>query len=164
MKKIKKVKKSKSVKSKKPKEQNFVTFTPISKAAEAALYFGFTPARSIQVKKEDVQKAAALKESWAKNHPGIPWFFSQPFVEERISLLREYVEKDHASLPQPVMIVHETDIIKERGKTTVNLEIMGTDRSIAEALLIKTAVSILKDNGYKDFIIEINSIGDKESM
>jgi histidyl-tRNA synthetase len=60
--------------------------------------------------------------------------------------------------------VHESDIIKERAKHTINLEVLGTDRSIAEALLIKTAVSILKDNGYKDFTIEINSIGDKESI
>ncbi len=68
-----------------------------------------------------------------------------------------------ASLPQPVMLVHETDIVKERAKHTINLEIIGTKRSIAEALLLKATVSILKDNGYKDFSLEINSIGDKES-
>ena len=86
------------------------------------------------------------------------------FAEERIALLREFLEKNLSSLPQPIMLVHESDIIKERAKLTINLEMIGTDRSIAEALLIKTAISMLKDNDYKDFSIEINSIGDKESM
>lgn len=146
------------------KESNFITFLPINKVAEAALYYGFTPTKPVKVIKEDVQKASSLKDTGSKNHAGLHWLFSQVFAEERISLLRDYIEKELSTLPQPVMLMHETDIIKERAKTTINLEIMGTERSIAEALLIKTAISILKDAGHKDFVIEINSIGDKESM
>ncbi len=68
------------------------------------------------------------------------------------------------SLPQPVMLLHESESVKERAKHTVNLEIIGTSRPIAEAMLIKSAISILKDNGHSNFLIEINSIGDKESI
>lgn len=163
MKKIKRTKKTKSKKgsSKKP---NHFTFLPVNKMAEAAIYFGFTSTKPVQITKDDVHKASSLKDNYTKNVSGLPWMFSQVFAEERVALLREYLEKNLSSLPQPVMLVHESDIIKERAKHTINLEVMGTDRSIAEALLIKTAVSMLKDNGYKDFIIEINSIGDKESM
>jgi histidyl-tRNA synthetase len=162
MKKIKKTKKSK--KKTASKKTNYVSFLPINKMAEAAIYFGFTSTKPMQITKDDVHKASSLKDSYLKNASGLPWLFSQLFVEERIALLREYLEKNLSSLPHPIMLVHESDIIKERAKHTINLEVMGTDRSIAEALLIKTAVSILKDNGYKNLLIEINSIGDKESM
>ena len=158
MKKIKRAKKHRN------KESDHIHFLPINKMAEAALYFGFTSTKPLQITKDDVHKASALKDTYSKNVSGLPWIFSQVFAEERVALLREYLEKNLSSLPQPVMLVHESDIIKERAKHTINLEVMGTDRSIAEALLIKTAVSILKDNNHKDFSIEINSIGDKESM
>ncbi len=158
-KKNKKVLKKKSVLKK-----EFAQFFPLNKAAEAALYFGFTPIRSIQITKDDVHKASSLKDSWTKNPQGLPWLFSQVFAEERIALIREYTEKNLISQPQPIMFVHESDLIKERAKSTVNLEIIGTERAIAEALLIKTAASILRDNGYKNISIEINSIGDKESV
>jgi len=141
-----------------------INFLPINKQAAAALYFGFTPTKPLQITKDDVHKASSLKDSYTKNVSGLPWMFSQVFAEERVALLREFLEKNLSSLPQPIMLIHESDIIKERAKHTINLEVMGTDRSIAEALLIKTAVSMLKDNGHKDFVVEINSIGDKESM
>ena len=161
---MKKIRKTKKLARKKNKKADFINFLPINKMAEAALYFGFNSTKPIQITKEDVHKASSLKDAYTKNVSGLPWIFSQVFAEERIALLREYLEKNLSSQPQPIMLVHESDTIKERAKHTINLEIMGTDRSIAEALLIKTAVSILKDNDYKDFSIEINSIGDKESM
>ncbi len=158
------MKKTKSTKKSASSKNSYINFLPINKMAEAALYFGFTSTKPLQITKDDVHKASSLKDAYSKNVSGLPWMFSQVFAEERVALLREYLEKNLSSFPQPIMLVHESDIIKERAKHTINLEVMGTDRSIAEALLIKTAVSMLKDNGYKDFTIEINSIGDKESM
>ncbi len=158
----KKQKKSKSKKTAPKKE--YVNFLPLNKMAEAALYFGFTPIKNISINKDDVKNASSLKETWAKNCSGMPWLFSQPFVEERIALLRNYTEQKMISLPQPLMFVHETEIIKERAKHTINLEVVGTEKAVAEALLLKTTVSILKDNGYKNLLVEINTIGDKESI
>ncbi len=143
------------------KKTEYVTFHPLGKHAEAALYYGFTPSKIIEIKKDDISKINAIKDSGYK---GGHWLFGKEFAEERAALIREYYEKNMLSLPQPVMIVHESESVKERAKHTINLEIIGTNRSIAEALLIKTALSILKDNGHENFVIEINSIGDKESM
>jgi len=145
------------------KESSVVNFMPIDKNIEASLYYGFTPIKSPVPNKEDIKKSAGLKESWARNCTGMPWFFSKEFSEERVALLREYYENNMNSLPQPLMYIYESNSKKERNKTSFNLEIMGSSKSIAEALIIKTASSILKDNGYKNLIIEINSIGDKES-
>jgi len=159
-----KTKKTKSVKKATKKENEYLNFLPINKSAEAALYYGFDTTKPIRISKDDVHKASALKDTWTKNPQNAHWLFSQTFVEERIALLREYLEKNLTTLPQPVLITHESETIKERGKHTINLEVIGTEKSIGEALLIKTAVSILKDNGYKDLSIDINSIGDKESI
>ena len=152
-------------KSKKQRREadEFVTFLPIQKMAEAALYYGFLPMKPLQIVKDDIAKAAALKESWTRNPSGLSWLFSQDFIEERASLFRHHAEKSFHALPQPVMLVHETGVIKERAKQTINLEVMGTKKSIAEALIIQTTISMLKDNGYDNFLIEINTIGDKES-
>ncbi len=161
----KKIKKqNKKIKVNKKPKVEFVEFIPLNKAAEAAVYFGFTPAKALQVTKDDISKANSLKDSWTRANSDLPWMFSSDFAEERASLLRKFTEENMISLPQPVMIVHEGETIKERAKSTINLEVVGTNRSIAEALLIKTAISILKDNGHDNFMIEINSIGDKESM
>ena len=146
------------------KRAEFTNFLPLNKSAEAAIYYGFSSIKPLQISKDDVRKAVSLKDSWTRNPTDMPWLFSQDFVKERISLFREYTEKKLSSHPQPVTLIHESDVIKERAKSTINLEVIGTERSIAEALLIRTAVSILEDNGYKNLIIEINSIGDKESM
>lgn len=150
--------------SNKKKKSEHTNFLPINKMAEAALYFGFNSTNPLKITKDDIKKASTLKDAYTKNVSGLPWIYSQAFAEERTALLREYLEKDLSSLPHPIMLVHETENIKERAKHTINLEIIGTNRSIAEALLIKTASSILKDNGHKDLSIEINSIGDKESI
>ena len=154
---------SKKISKSKNKETNFIQFLPINKSAEAALYYGFIPTKPVKITKDDTQKVSSLKDTGSKNHSGLHWLFSQLFAEERVALLRDYIEKNLSSQPQPIMLIHETDIIRERAKATINLEIMGTEKSIAEALLIKTATSILHDAGYKDFVIEINTIGDKES-
>lgn len=148
--------------NKKNTKDNFINFEPINKTAEAALYYGFTPIKELKISKDDINKVSSLKDNFSKNND-LSWIFSQIFAEERSSLIRKYLEENMSSLPQPIMLYHESTNIKERAKDTINLEIMGTHKSIAEALLIKTTLSILNDNGFKDLYIEINTIGDKES-
>ncbi|MFA5934614.1 MAG: His/Gly/Thr/Pro-type tRNA ligase C-terminal domain-containing protein [Candidatus Paceibacterota bacterium] len=160
------MKKDKKAEKKLKKEKDsskFIEFLPINKNSEAVIYYGFTPIKNLQISKEDINKVSPLKDSFSKNND-LSWIFSQTFAEERASLIRWYIENEMSSQSQPIMLMHESTNIKERAKDTINLEVMGTEKSIAEALLIKTTLSILKDNGYKDFSIEINTIGDKESV
>jgi len=147
----------------KTKEPSFITFLPINKSVEAAIYYGFSPIKAPIPNKDDVKKALSLKEAWARNGTKTSWVFSKEFSEERAAVLREYYENGMNSLPQPIMLVYESNSKPERNKNSFNLEILGNAKSITEALLIKTATAILSDNGYKNLIIEINSIGDKES-
>jgi histidyl-tRNA synthetase len=153
----------KEKKIKTAKESPFVNFLPINKAVESAIYYGFTPIKAPIPNKDDIKKALSLKEAWARNGTKTSWVFSKDFSDERAAVLREYYEKGMNSLPQPIMLVYESDSKTERNKNSFNLEILGNAKSITEALLIKTATAILSENGYKNILIEVNSIGDKES-
>ncbi|MGB8815717.1 MAG: His/Gly/Thr/Pro-type tRNA ligase C-terminal domain-containing protein [Minisyncoccia bacterium] len=143
--------------------QKFVNFHPIDEDFLSAIYYGFTTTKVSEVTKEDKAKTSSLKENWAKAHKDLHWLFSENFVEERASFLRHFTD-NMVGIPQPATIAYESNNLEQRGKKTLNLEVIGTEKSIAEAILIKTAVAILKDNGAKDITIDVNSIGDKDSI
>ncbi len=91
-------------------------------------------------------------------------------VEEKVCLLRTFIEQRWNEAPQPVMIYFRGNfkghINKKAGKFNrfCDLEIIGTNKSIVEATLIQTAVVMLNEAGYKNLCVEINSIGDKDSL
>jgi histidyl-tRNA synthetase len=145
------------------KEQKFINFYPIDKNFLPAIFYGFTTTKISPITKEDKSKASSLKENWVKANKDLHWLFSENFVEERIAFLRHFTE-NMTGIPQPATIAYEADNLEQRGKKAMNLEVIGTDKSIAEAILIKTAIAILRENDVKDITIDINSIGDKDSM
>ncbi|MCR4311122.1 MAG: His/Gly/Thr/Pro-type tRNA ligase C-terminal domain-containing protein, partial [Candidatus Taylorbacteria bacterium] len=86
-------------------------------------------------------------------------------------LVRMYQEKNWESMPQPVMCYFGTPIIHEGSTESlptkerrISLEILGAQKSIAEALLIKTSVEILKGEGFENLSIHLNSVGDRETI
>ncbi len=137
--------------------------------AETALYYGFTPMETPVITKDDIKKSRAISEQESKTKEGeAPARFS---VEEKVAIIRLYTEKKMEHLPQPVMLYFGKPILledegrKTAGKErTVSLEIIGTSKSIAEALLIKTAFEILKEQGVENLFVHINSIGDRDSV
>ncbi|MFC1802170.1 His/Gly/Thr/Pro-type tRNA ligase C-terminal domain-containing protein [Patescibacteria group bacterium] len=64
----------------------------------------------------------------------------------------------------PSLIYHNPKQKSKSKNKNLGLDVIGVSSSISEALVIKTSLSILKDEGYKDVFIDINSLGDKESM
>jgi histidyl-tRNA synthetase len=44
-----------------------------------------------------------------------------------------------------------------------DVDVFGSDKSVVDALVIKTAVTILEEAGAKNLVVHINSIGDKDS-
>ncbi len=105
-----------------------------------------------------------IKES---NFAGNPDIVSE---EERVKVL-QYYKKDNNDLKKEIptkMLFHNKAVLKDKNmkkkKARMGLDILGVNCGIAEATTIKTAVDILTEEGYKDLSIEINSIGDKESV
>ena len=122
------------------------------------------------ITKEDAKMARALSESEYKNKE-VTDLRTRFVTEEKISLLRFYNEKKLQNLPQPIMLYFGKPILAEGApkknparERTVHLEAMGTSKSIAEALLIKTAVEILKEEKFDDISVRINSVGDRDTI
>lgn len=151
-------------------EQKFISYDNLDKVGEITLYYGFEPYKSPDIKKSDLDNSKNLLdgdfiEENDNDRKSLPLH-----VEEKIALLRKYSEDELHTKSQPVMMYFKEPFkgsIK-KGTTTYNrycdLEILGNSRSIAEATLIQTAKAILNEEGYENICIEINSIGDKESI
>ena len=101
-------------------------------------------------------------------------------LEEKIALVRAYLEMQMSDMSQPPMLYFRGQLDgnphsggKDSGNNsaahpkTFNLDILGNGKSIADAIVIETAYIILKehlDDKDAELLIEINSIGDKDSF
>lgn len=132
----------------------------VSNAFVISKYYGFEGGDLPEVSKEDLEIAEKIKKGSKYEHEDLP-----P-VEYKISLLKKHKDtsfEDH----DPVMLYCESS--SKHGKTVggdknIQLQIIGTPKSIAEALLIKTTLCILQEEGFKDIGVEINNVGGKESL
>lgn len=130
-------------------------------------YFGFSPIKTPEITKEDLQKQKQLRDplletNHLKEHH--PFTFD---LTEKSALFRTYLEWKWDTMPSPIMVAYKKPLVSGEGKkgnTMIGLEIMGLFQSSAEALLIRTAISILEDEGYKDLVVVLNSLGDRESL
>jgi histidyl-tRNA synthetase len=90
--------------------------------------------------------------------------------EQTASLMRAYIEHGMQSEPQPIMLYHYGPVFRHdnpqagryRQFYQFDMDILGSEKSINDALVIKSAWAILEDSGATDLMVDINSIGDKE--
>ena len=90
--------------------------------------------------------------------------------EGTAGIVRAYIEHGMQSLPQPVMLYHYGPFFRhdrpQRGRfrelRQFGLEMLGTDKSVADALIIRVTTTILEEAGATNLIVDVNSIGDKE--
>ncbi len=142
----------------------------LEKADEIALYYGFLPVETPSLSQTDQTFQKIIKEIEPSNKGALDEENAKCIscLEEKIALLQMYLDKDMAQFPQPVMLYYRGPILAEEKKKAVKeksygLEIMGIGKSIVEATLIKTAMAILKDEGFENLFVEINSMGDRDS-
>ncbi len=145
------------------------------KAQEVAIYYGFKPIETPILEKTDVFTRGVGegtdivdKEMYSLKTKGGDHLTLRP--EGTAGVMRSYIENGMQSLPQPVMLYYYGPYFRhespQRGRfrefRQFGLEIIGTQKSIADAVIIRTMVTILEEAGFKNVVIEINSIGDKE--
>jgi histidyl-tRNA synthetase len=166
-------KKLKSARLKVSKRSAGTSSREYERAIQTARYYGFFDAPRLEVQRADLQDARSFKESHMKEvHP-----FRENesefagYLEEKISILRSYLEKRMAHLSSPTMIYYEgplagnPHIRRIKNEKTFNLEILGSSKSIADAMIMETACVILKEQYHlEELSVYINSIGDKESI
>ncbi len=146
------------------------------KAQEVAVYYGFKPIETPILEHEEVFVSAigegtdiVDKEMYTFKTKGGDRLALRP--EYTAGVMRAYLEHGMQTLPQPVMLYSYGQTFRhdkpQRGRwrqfRQFNLEILGTPKSIADALIIRTLTTILEEYGFKDLIVDINSMGDKET-
>ena len=131
-----------------------------------ASFFGFSPVVHPSIEKHHVFKIKTIRDPFLSLSTT-----SYPFgidLTEKISFLEKYELDRWESLPPPIMVSYKKPVpgseYKKTSDTVIGLEIFGLQGSIAEALLIRSALSILEDEGKTGLSIALNSIGDKESI
>lgn len=153
---------------KKDKNENPLLLKDLDKPAQTSLYYGFTPIKTPQITKEDINKLSLVNECCHTTKKEGNAYFPPP--EEKIAVLRTYMENNMANMPHPVMLYYKKPfggqaVAKKDSKTrSFNLEILGSGSSVSEAIAIKATLAILEEDGYADLSVDINSIGDKESI
>jgi len=145
------------------------------KAQEIAIYYGFKPISTPILEKESLftrgvgeHTDIVEKEMYNLKTKGGDKLVMR--AEGTAPVMRAYIEHGMHTLPQPVMLYYEGPFFRherpQRGRyrqfRQFGLEILGTDKSIADAILMRTMVDILEEVGFSNLCIEINSIGDKE--
>ncbi|MFZ2038632.1 MAG: His/Gly/Thr/Pro-type tRNA ligase C-terminal domain-containing protein [Minisyncoccia bacterium] len=140
----------------------------VDKATEVAIYYGFTPFDAPLTNKDDALKTKAFKKAEGlgkiTRNTGSSLNYT---VLESATMMRIYHEK-FLNQPQPIMLALNGFVGQGKNKKTLEkkicLEILGSSRSVAEALAITTSIAILKEYKYEDISVEINSLGDRESI
>lgn len=150
------------------------------KAESTAKHYGFNHFGHLKVEKQDLAKAKNFKDSKKNSFNDKDSVLSfDNLLEEKIALVRAYLDKEMNEMSQPPMVyfsgplegnphTHEHAAKAEKSKLkTFNFDILGNPKSIADAIVIETAFIILKehlDDKNAELMIEINSIGDKDSF
>lgn len=156
------------------------------KAESTAKHYGFNHFGHLTVEKQDITKAKNFKDSKKNSFNDEDSVLSfDNLLEEKIAIVRAYLDKQMNEMSQPPMIYYSgplegnphVDGHKKSGKSdkkidggklkTFNLDILSNAKSIADAIVIETAYIILKehlDDKDAELMIEINSIGDKDSF
>lgn len=145
------------------------------KAQEVAVYYGFKPIDTPIVEHEGVFTSSigigtdiVDKEMYTLKTKGGDHLALRP--EHTAGLMRSYIEHGMQALPQPVLFYNYGPIFRhdnpQKGRYRqfwqFDMDAIGSEKSILDALVIKATLTALEEAGAKNLSIDINSIGDKE--
>ncbi|OGI64037.1 histidine--tRNA ligase [Candidatus Nomurabacteria bacterium RIFCSPLOWO2_01_FULL_41_21] len=145
------------------------------KAQEVAVYYGFKPIETPMLEHENIFTSGIGlgtdiidKEMYTLKTKGGDHLALRP--EHTAPLMRAYIEHGMQTMPQPVMFYQYGPVFRHdnpqagryRQFYQFDLDSLGSDKSIMDALVIKAGMSILEEAGAENISIDINSIGDKE--
>ncbi|MEX0652253.1 MAG: His/Gly/Thr/Pro-type tRNA ligase C-terminal domain-containing protein [Candidatus Paceibacterota bacterium] len=125
----------------------------LKRSASVAEHYGFLPIEAI------------MPDHGKKTRSKIPQHteYTSHFDNELASVIRSYIEHGHTRLTEPTLFYQSSVNSKNPNKALFGLHVLGSSHSIAEALLIKTALATLDDLGVTGHRVHVNSIGDRDS-
>jgi histidyl-tRNA synthetase len=145
------------------------------KAQEVAVYYGFKPISTHIIENENIFTTTigegtdiVDKEMYSFKTKGGDNLALLP--EHTAPVIRAYIEHGMQTMPQPVMLYHFGPVFRhdkpQRGRYRqfwqFDMDSIGSEKSIMDALTIKACISILEEAGASNLSIDVNSIGDKE--
>jgi histidyl-tRNA synthetase len=122
---------------------------------------------------DDIEKKKDIKENsdYIANHYGFDFlnieekiFKKDALIEdEKIKVLKSFKTslKGKKSIPMK-MFFYKKPVVKKMGG--LGIDIINMESAIAEATVIKAALSILSGEGYSNFTVSLNAIGDRDSQ
>ncbi len=125
------------------------------KAVNVANHYGFVPFEDLFCSSKEQVKIPGFKVSEGKID-ALNGEFARTI---KTCIENNLVDRAHASF----FYYSTLDGKAPQKAASFGLEIVGSSQSIAEAVILKTAHSILKDLGTTDARVHINSIGDRDS-
>jgi histidyl-tRNA synthetase len=142
------------------------------RTADTSMYYGFTPVKAPELKQEDLALAKQLASREALRRPEIADKEELEPVsnaEEKIAIIRSYMENGMQELPHPLMLYYRkpfpgSGLRRQPRDAHFGLDIIGSPRGVSEAIIIQTIVACLKEDGFDQFIVELNGVGDKDAM
>ncbi len=153
-----------TVQAKKTSQQKSTTcYSSMEKAAKIAEYYGFSLMPKIQVTRHDMHVARQLRCPIEQQSP-----FSKINTDELSAVMHAYADKKLFGYQQPPMLYYESTLPRENEHSNgavrqMTLDIIGSSKSISEAALIHTAHTILTEDYGESMVVELNSLGDRDS-
>ncbi len=131
-----------------------------NKAHAVGQYYGFTPLSMLTVKKRGKQRAK----------PGMPEALSSLSLDSTgetiASFLKQCQNIEFAPNPRQPLFIWHTNIAPGRAaqkKATIQFHALGTDRALADAVIIRALIALTRDLFHEEPVVRINSMGDKET-
>lgn len=123
--------------------------------------------------KEKINKVDQVAEHYGFKKINIPSIsyqgkevFLNPLQKEQI--LKKFKETVPREKNLVSRIYHDQIILNKKNTNSsfknFNFDILGVEDSIAEAVVIQTAVTALKEEGYTNTLVNINSLGDRKTF
>ena len=145
------------------------------KARAVAEYYGFKPIQTPHLEQTKLFIASlgettemVEKQMYSFHTRGGDYLTLRP--EGTAPIMRSYFEHGMRSWPQPVMFYYDGSFFRhespQKGRwrefRQFGLEILGDDSSVSDAIIIRVFALILEEIGFKNIIVHINTLGDKE--
>lgn len=125
------------------------------KIAEIPLHYGFTPIKAPRISKDD----STIADGFV--HADV----SDPIsISEKVALIRFFIEQKFHEREEPRMFYYSKPYRKKNPGHSFSLDIIGSQDSIADALLIQTVKATLQSEGFKNLSVHINSMGERDTL
>lgn len=132
----------------------------LNKARAVGQYYGFIPLSTIAARSRgNVKKNAGYPETLAK-------LSLDPVALTVSNFLKQCRHIEPVPSTRQPMFIWHTNIAPGRPaqkKATVQFHALGSDRAIADAVVIRALIALTRDLYHEEPIVRINSMGDKET-